>query len=228
MMDIGGKHMGPVYQMLNTCQRYGLLGAITDAVWNGANMSLKQWKANVRNIVWDREYARWKSTIPMYSKLELFRLATADVQKICHWPWWTHAVGGQVRKCRLLMRLMIGEHGLQENRSRLTRGAGRETTTCQLCTMFESETVYHMLFVCPSLQVVRDTMWGHVRTAAPQALVVQMDNMLPKDRTVFIMSCFNSCYIREWQPTYSAILDFVAAMYGQRSSLYDSLVLNRV
>ena len=44
-----------------------------------------------------------------------------------------------------------------------------------------------------------------------------MDRMSAKDKTVFIMSGLNSEYITEWSEVYTAVLNFVAAMYNERA-----------
>ena len=53
-------------------------------------------------------------TTPLYKKLGLFSLAVGEITS---WAWWSLARRRPwlTWKCRMLLRLMVGEHRLQDN-----------------------------------------------------------------------------------------------------------------
>ncbi len=215
--DRCGRHAGPIHLMLEACRKYGLEHYINKVVWTGAIFGLDRWKTIVKNAVWEREQNCWRASTLMYKKLDLFSISVGEIGR---WVWWTYARRrpGHTWKCRLLLRLMVGEHRLQDNMVRVTRGLGGVTpAVCQLCTSFEQENLQHMLFQCVALQETRVRLWGEVEAVAPPALTLEMNSLGARERTIFILAGFRSGYIPEWEDTYKAILSFVVNMYIRRS-----------
>ena len=117
-------------------------------------------------------------------------------------------------------RLMVGEHRLQDNVVRVTRGQhGAAPAVCQLCDSFQQETVEHLLFQCSAHEELRSTWWREVEAVAPPVLLGELSRMGARERTVFILSGLRSGFIPEWEETYTALLNYAINLYLHRTAI---------
>ena len=76
----------------------------------GMLCSISKWKMRVRICVCTIEYNKHITVQNMYTKLNIYNLCTLSLV----WPWWVFA--GQypkcTRKCKTMLRILVGEHCL--------------------------------------------------------------------------------------------------------------------
>ena len=196
---------GPIRVMLDSAIEYRMTEDIRHAIKSGQYMVINSWKKLVLERIRNAESVRFEANIILYRKLTLLKLC---IDSLHVWPWWVHLQNchRDVRYCRTMIRLMVGEHDLQTN--------GRhDTRVCQRCDQYVPEDVPHMLFVCPSLHDDREMMWRGIRKVAPVAIMQEMFNMLPCQLCAFWFSGFHCTYVKEWSEMYSAICYSVQLMY---------------
>ena len=134
---------------------------------------------------------------------------------VCVW-WKVGRLNPDFRKqCRLTVKLLIGDHGLN---------AGRQhhkvkTKLCQLCDSYDVEDVSHLLFKCDSLSVHRDRELPLLIQSMPGVMGSELQNMNTTEQTAFRLGGMRSGYIPEWNDTLVAVAYFVAAMYSHRRNI---------
>jgi hypothetical protein len=176
-----------------------------------------QWKHLVKTTVKTRETARWKLTTVMYSKLYIFKDTVLNIQT-CVWWHVARTMPAVLRQCRLMVRFLVGEHGLNSSTGRYS-GQGK---LCVLCDGHNTETVEHFLFLCNSGSMLqtRTELWIKLESSMPQAMHCELLTMTVGDKTRFLLS---GCY--EWTPermdTYLGILNYVHGLYTTRDRLLE-------
>ena len=92
-----------------------------------------------------------------------------------------------------------------------------------MCDLREQDNAIHILFVCPGLDSDRNKFWEVVTSVMPDSMKTDVNNMTPKGKTVFLLSCMGQSVILEWQLVYQATCSFVEKMYTQRALAYDHI-----
>jgi hypothetical protein len=158
----------------------------------------------------------------MYSKLDIFRHAIHEIQE-CVWWLVARANPRMLHQCKLAVRMLVGEHGLNCNTGRF-RGIGKN---CTLCELHLTETLEHFLFVCNCEEMTRSRaeLWGRVENNMPPEMVDHVRTMTHKDKTVFILAGCNS-WVPEWMNMYIEILRFLKGLYYARGKLIDEQMAN--
>ena len=82
----------------------------------------------------------------------------------------------------------------------------------QFCDIFVEETVEHLLFLCPALDITRDRLWENFMSAAPVGLLESIAMMSQREK----LSGFRSQYVKEWQTLYEAVAVFISTLYDIR------------
>ena len=125
-------------------------------------------------------------------------------------PW-------EARSCRLMIRLLVGEHELQSCiYNRPDRRTGPPTQTCHLCDEYAEENVPHLLFRCSTFGKHRKRLWDSIIDEAPLCMTKEMDRMNPNELTVFWLSGFNCKYVHEWVNLYSSVCAYITTLYRLR------------
>ena len=129
--------------------------------------------------------------------------------------WWEYVqeVPRDVRKCRVLLRLLFDCHNLKSCKIRY--GEELENHYCERCNYRQVESIEHVLFTCPGTVDLRRRLWEDVSTNCPQALYNELMVMTVEERTSFLLFGLGQ-YTREWQALYSAIVSYVYTLYISR------------
>ena len=219
IMDTRGRHSGPLYEMLCTARKYGLQDYISNRITEGTGPSQNQWKQLVKNTVRDRETTRWQMTTMMYSKLYIFMDAVLDIE-MCVWWRVARAAPVLLHQCKLLVRVLVGEHGLGSNTGRFS-GQGKQ---CVLCDGHYTETVEHFLFLCSceAMHQPRVALWTELEDVMPPAMRADVMKMTLRARAAFLLSGCHS-WVPEWVNLYAKILKYVHRLYQLRTELLEAL-----
>ena len=192
----GTIHPGPLRAALESLNEYHLLGLVSNSVKMGTYCSVALWKKTVHDQIQMVEHSRWLSRVLMYRKLIMFRQCiTGSV-----WPWWLFLQKhpNMYHSCKIMFRLMTGEHGLGSTIG-LWHGKGH-SKICTMCDLHMVETVQHILIECPSGRDSVCKLWGggDIITVAPQCLTNEMMGMTPNTLVAFWFSGFKCNYVHEW------------------------------
>jgi len=191
--------------MLDACVEYDLFGLIVEYCVSGRYISKQKWKQVVSEKINNVEKVRHFCQIMMYTKLKL--LLDTNLTYPSVWVWWvfTNHHPKYVKHCKIMLRLLVGEHGLGQN---VGRWHGKSTTVsviCRLCDMYVEESVAHILFVCPFNEGQRRTLRDIIDESAPDRLVTEMAAMDADTLTCFFLGGLRCNYIPEWDLLYIII-----------------------
>ena len=121
---------GPVGLMYNTCKEYGLVKFVMQSINNGVYISMSQWKTRIKNVIYHREKCKWIANCMLYKSIGLYTMCIE--YSMTPWAWWIfcNRYPQYVKHCRVILRLLIGNHAMSERR-RLPGATGR----CNECVM---------------------------------------------------------------------------------------------
>lgn len=206
-------------RMYETAKCYGLHGAIHNMLDTGVTPTKSAWKLLVNETVRGHYHRHWRMLSMLYKSLDLLRECSSDTGKVALWWRVSRANPRVARQCRLTVKLLCGDLSLNSMRGQFIN----QTTRCMLCGTYEEETAIHTLFVCSELADVRKASWTLFSDQAPQALVNEVSQVSFKQRLVFLLSGFRSPYIREWQPIYEVVAQYIFAVCQKRLTMIKSL-----
>lgn len=211
------KHDGsPCCALFETAVKYNLQEYIVNALDTGVMMDKHPWNKMVKGIVKDRYIARWNMTRIMYKKLYIFNRAIHKYEPIVWWKLckWKPEM---LCKCKLIVRLTIGEHGLNTARGRFMNE--EKSNLCNLCNLYESETIEHFLFWCPANKNIRAQYEKIILESMPLAMKTEYLALEHKDKVIFLLSGLKGSFVQEWTDIYVNILNYVNSVYKHRRSL---------
>ena len=210
--------LGPLHDIMKVAAKYNLEHLIKNSIINAHYMSKHKWKDLITHYIYSYERKRWNATCFLYKRSRLFVNSVFYFQL---WPWWTYVrkFPKMNYKCKILIRLLAGEHCLETNTFRFKNRSGLFHNSCQLCNSLEPADVPHMLFSCKVLTAERKEFWNIFLTNCPLPLQAQIILMSPSEKTQFIFSGFRSKFIPEWAHMYHNALTFVTIMYKSRLKL---------
>ena len=208
---------GPIRLMLDACVEYDLFGLVVEYCVSGRYISKQKWKQVVSEKINNVEKVRHFCQIMMYTKLKL--LLDTNLTYPSVWIWWvfTNHHPKYVKHCKIMLRLLVGEHGLGQN---VGRWHGKSTTVsviCRLCDMYVEESVAHILFVCPFNEGQRRTLRDIIEESAPDRLVTEMAAMDADTLTCFFPGGLRCNYIPEWDLLYINICEYIYCIYRTRT-----------
>ena len=203
--------LGRIYEI---ARKYGLLDAVHQMLDTGLLPSKLSWRQTVKQAVHSHYTRQWMAECMLYSSLELLAQV---VDKVHLSIWWT--VGrrnpNSRKQCKTIVKLLTGNHALGEGRQRHVNN----TSLCQLCDLYVTEDVCHMLFKCPGLSQHRERETPALLNALPGVMKNEILGMSDCDKTIFLMSGLRSDYIPEWNTAFVAAADYVSILYRARESV---------
>ena len=192
---------GPVWRILSTCNSYGLLETVLDAIMNGDYMSITMWKKMVKERVLSQDIKSVKVTSKLYKSLELVNNDIWNSRTMLAWWFYAKCCPWDVKKCRVIVRLLLNCYRLGKQR-------------CILCMDGNKNDVRHILFQCTSLMVKRSLLWANVISECPKQLGIEIENMDAEYRCKFILCALNCEFVAEWLQVYKSLMNFVYIMYS--------------
>ena len=181
---------------------------------SGKCLSKANWKKLVTTSVRYRQHQLWRITCMLYKSLDIMTQSALEAGKASLW-WTVSRANAKVAKaCRMLVRVLCADHSLNSRRGRFVN----HTMLCQMCNMYEIETVTHTLFECPGLEETRQSAWSAFLQQAPPAMREDIMQMTHSDKSAFILSGFRAQYNNDWQPLYETLALFVSRMFNERHS----------
>ena len=189
---------GPIWQCLQTCDKYNILDDVVQCVLEGDYPSINEFRKNVKQAISEKYEKSWRMSCIMYKSVAM--LHTKDGVKMS--VWWTHAnqYPEDYIKCRLMIRLILDVWHL-----------GREL--CKLCNGYFANSLEHILFDCKSMEAKRANLWTVVELECPGQLSIELLQMNVKQRCRFILNGLLCEYIHEWYAVNTSLLHFVHGLY---------------
>jgi len=190
-----------VGNMLQKCQRYGLLNGVYGMIMNCQKCD--NWKKVIKERVYQKEEHELKATSIMYKSLTKFRKAEISIKS--GFIWWTVAK----RNVKLLYKVKVVMRTLVTNNEKCGYS----------CSCEERPDVGHILFSCTKNSTTRDLWYQKLMSNMPEALNTDFENLENEEKIGQLYSCFGGC-VAEWQVLYESALNF---MYHSIKSWYIAL-----
>ena len=204
----------PIYNMYQTAIRYGLSSYVHDMLDTGVVHSRNKWFSIVNSAITNDQAARWSMTCMLYKRLNNLLLYVPIHARL---QWWSVCKFSPMltRKCKTLIRLLVGEH---------TLGCGKgkhiyKTKLCQLCDSYVEETIPHFLLQCSGLQRQRVPLLAGIRTTMPPAMISTVDNMTDVKQSQFLLGEMGRTFVAEWCDIHRGIIDLVHGLYQAREAI---------
>ena len=211
---------GPIALIYSLAQKYGLLNIVHQMLDSGNLPTRTAWRNQVVKLVTRRYFQIWKMKTMMYRTLDYVLCAVGDVHHRPNVWWMVCRMNPRVTKqCKLVVRLMCGDHSLNAGRGRFTAN----TTRCCICDSYQVETLEHTLFVCDALNQVRSDRWEETMSVLPAGMKETVMGMTTSQRTNFVVTGCHGTYTREWQDIYETLAKFIYTMYITRGHIAGAL-----
>ena len=207
----------PIYDIMKYVKYYGLSNIITKCKTSGTWKMLGNLKVIVKKTVLEYDERQWKVTNLLYRGLSLYR-STIKYRKLCVWWSYVQYRSDAFRRVSAVVALICDTqpNGYGANFGRNAR--------CQICDLYELDSIYHIMFHCSSLNGVRDTHINELRRSMPTAMRNEYDQMSNQQKLTYLLSGLNSDkYVPEWQEVYYRISNLVFEIYKCRSAKYKEL-----
>ena len=201
--------------MLTICNRYRLLDLVESAIRGDNSVTKSGWAKVVKCKIWDKANLMYKVSLPLYKSLSNIKSSVANIKSHA---WWMFAFNNPQwsRKCRIVMKMLLGVHGLKSNTYKYTRS---NDVMCELCTMYCPETINHVLFECNQNKGEQIILWQSVLNNCPPAMVADLSRMTNKDKTIYMLNALYCNFTPEWNDLYLSVCQFVSTLYTTRMSL---------
>ena len=151
---------------------------------------------------------QWIAACSLFSSIQLL---SDVVKKSCLSIWYT--VGrlnpSYRKKCKIVVKLLTGNHALCVG----WRHHQNNSSLCQMCDLYVTEDVCHLLFKCPGLLERRETDMQLLLDALPGVMKSEFLDMDDYSKTIFLLSGLRSGYIREWNAAFLAVCNYTSDMY---------------
>ena len=151
----------PIFEILNTSIRFGLLDSILEMSFGLCPiMTKKKWSDIVWRIAWRLDDCFWKSTALLYGRNDLL---LNTIGKPFYLNWWFMADNMHQHQgmCETMARLVCHTSLLKDDDIRLN-GGSHSQTMCTNCNLGIRETVQHLVMQCPANEGSRITMFREI------------------------------------------------------------------
>lgn len=205
---------GPLSELWAVARKYHLADLIVQVLDTGIVIPTAKWRRIVTVAAKHHQYQYqlWRMNCMLYKSMNILSQCVLGDGKVG--TWWTVAkTNPGVRfACRQLIKLLCADHSLNSRRGRFAN----HTVLCQLCSLYEEESIAHTLSVCPRLEETRTNAWSIFLQEAPAAMVRDVTRMTAQAKTHFILSGLRTGYTSEWQSIYESLAVFVARLVRER------------
>lgn len=205
----------PIRRMYTTALKYGLGENVFDMLESGNLLPRSRWFSTVRKVVTDIQTAKWHMKSSMYKYIDLaFFPHPACLQ------WWRICKERPflVRKCKILVSLIIGSHNLGCGKGRHVH----KTKLCQICDSFVEETISHFLLECPSLDTTRVALYSELCKEMPHGMLNSFNLMSTCKQAEFLLCELGRSNVREWDQILIQIIELVYCLHAARDKLSKS------
>ena len=209
-----GTHCGPVRVFIDLCKKYDLFDVLRSAVEDCVIPSKSEWKAMVKNKIWDLENRQWSVNSRFYSTLNILRNGLCSVRLLSWWEY-IQVNPADMQKCRTVARLLFDCHRLKACLYRY-KESNVTDPYCEFCDNRAIENAEHILFRCPENSRLRRELWSRIRDVSPPALYEDVEEMSINSKCMFILGGFATTYVHDWYELYSACADFIHKIYYAR------------
>lgn len=202
----------PIHVMYNIAVKYGLAQCVFDMLESGQICARGQWRSIVNKAVRSTQAAKWLLFCMMYKRIN--RLYFPEPTLL---DWWVACKGKPflIKKCRVLILLVIGEHNLGCAKGRHIW----RTRLCQLCDSGAEETVPHFLLECSGLLEIRATLLSDVLREMPQGMVDSFNVMNYSNKAQFMLCEMGRSKVPEWESILVNIIELVYGLYRARNNI---------
>lgn len=197
--------------LVAVAEKYQLMNYIWECLFSFNKMPYSTWKSIVKERVKRRDSARWSMSCQLFKSLGFYRLAVHNTEMFVWWKL-SNANPRLLGHCKIIMKVIYGAHDFINGQIRRATPSSR----CSACDMYDSDTLGHTLFVCPSLETKRIALWKEVKQTLPPRLLLEVEGRVGDEKVALILSGYNAGYIKEWHDIYVSTLMFVVKLLETR------------
>ena len=165
--------LSPVFDMLNTCKKFGVYGRIKGYLDGSAILAGKtSWKKYVWERAWVYEDMFWYSTKAIYKENKLLDKVNG-VGKFSVWWWISDIWPNMIGMCETMVKIICRTSKLKVDDYSL-KGGTHSLKACDKCEMYAVEDIFHILMQCPFFQNDMKELYAEIRLVTPN-LLEEMD-----------------------------------------------------
>ena len=156
----------PIFEMLNTSVRFGLLNTILEmALGYTGIISKKRWSKIVWELAWRLDDLFWKSSIFLHGKNDIL---VNTIGKAQYLTWWDLADNAPHLQgiCETMARLVCHASQLKCDDPRFKKLSFIQKV-CHECELGIVESVYHLVMQCPATENSRLDMFWELKLIDP-------------------------------------------------------------
>ena len=158
---MNNRNQSPVFDILNTSIRFGLLGTVIDmSLGRIPVMPKKKWSDSIWSIAWKLDDSFWKSTVLLYNRNDLL-LDTIGNPLYLNWCFLADNMHQHQRMCETMARLVCHTSRLKDDDFRLS-GSSHSQIICTACNLGTRETIRHLVMQCPKNENLRIAMLAEI------------------------------------------------------------------
>ena len=155
-------HNSPIFEMLDTGVRFGLLNTILEMTFGyTATVAKKAWSKLVWDHAWELDDIYWKSSVFLHEKNDILLKTIGGTQYLTWWDIADHAPHLQ-GICETMARLVCHASQLKSDDPRF-KNQSFSQKMCQECTLGAVESVYHLIMQCPVNENNRCEMFNEIK-----------------------------------------------------------------
>jgi hypothetical protein len=206
-----------------TATKYRLMDYVWDQLLSFQTMTYYKWKTIAKNKVNEIDCARWVVSCQLYKSLSYYKMSFQNIG-LC--AWWTlcNKHPRLTGYCKRIMKIIYGAHSFIGGTNR----RGSTSLICCLCDTYERDTLEHTLFVCPSLDGDRCTLWNEVCQSMPPRLLMEINSRTITRKTRLLLSGYDAGYIKEWDDMFVCTLMFIVKLTEKRDEEYINMLNQEV
>ena len=172
-------------------------------------------KTHINQMIWKHKKDRWKAVCLMYKELDHYNISVSHIKT--H-PWWLFVKDEPIYFIKVagVLSILMGGQPSKYQRN-------FNSSMCKICNSHASETVEHILFEYKALETYRNKLWDDFASNLLDPMKHMILEMPHRDRAVFLLSCLNESYVREWRYLYGSLADYIYKLYVHRALKYDEL-----
>ena len=158
-------HGSPVYEILNTAAKFGLLRNIIEMTLGYSGCIPKRtWSRIVWQKDWELDDMYWRSTKMVHKKTDILTQAMGKSQYLTWWNIADHKPHLQ-KMCETIARLVCHTSLLKDDDPRLIGGRS-SMRMCIKCDLSVPETVQHLVMQCSANEEAKACMFDEIQKVA--------------------------------------------------------------
>ena len=152
----------PIKEMYRMAWLHNMGYVIWEAILYGPMGSFDDKKKLTKQLIWDNEIQRWKSTCLLYRNLDCYQNTVQDIRILAWWKYARKKKTVKKRQVSCVVALLLGcqPKGMQSN----------FLNHFKMCDGRQHDSPLHVLMKCPCLSELRNAHIPRIQASMPTAM----------------------------------------------------------